>query len=288
MRCRFVAASILAPVGVIITALMPHPVFAEHQLSQLQRAAAEQYADSSNRSAQDQSAQILPLKPPPPPPIKPYKAVAVKPPQPYNDPSFADFRKELANIAASKDRAALAKLVVARDFFWVQDKDIADPQKSPIDNLAKAIGLDASDGSGWAVVAAYAADPTGTELPDRKGVICGPADPIIDGKDFEALVQDTQTDPSEWGYPLRDGLEVRSAAQPNAAVIEKLGINLVRVLPDSGATDGQVQFLHVATPSGKSGFADANAISPLGGDQMCYAKDATGWKIAGYFGGAAP
>ena len=31
-----------------------------------------------------------------------------------------------------------------------------------------------------------------------------------------------------------------------------------------------------------------DAIAPLGGDQMCYSKDASGWKIAGYLGGVAP
>jgi hypothetical protein len=30
----------------------------------------------------------------------------------------------------------------------------------------------------------------------------------------------------------------------------------------------------------------ADSFSGLGGDQMCYAKEASGWKIAGYFGGA--
>ena len=73
-------------------------------------------------------------------------------------------------------------------------------------------------------------------------------------------------------------------------MIEKLGMYLVRVLPDSGqAGRSPISrcFLHVALPDGKSGFVDAQALSPLGGDQMCYAKDASGWKIAGYLGGAA-
>ena len=48
------------------------------------------------------------LKPPPPPPIKPYQSVAVTPPAPFNDPSFVAFRKQLADVAANKDRAALA------------------------------------------------------------------------------------------------------------------------------------------------------------------------------------
>jgi hypothetical protein len=233
--------------------------------------------------------QLLPLKPPPPPPVKPYTPVAATPPQPYGDPGFQAFRKQLLDVAAHKDRAALAKLVVAQGFFWVQDKDRADPKKSGIDNLARAIGLDDKDGSGWDTVAGFANDPTAAELPDHKGVICAPADPTLDPKAFQALLEATQTDPSEWGYPLRDDLEVRAAAQPNAPVIDKLGLNLVHVLSDSAPPDNPSEpaFLHVATPSGKTGFVPADAVSPLGGDQMCYTKDAGGWKIAGYFGGAS-
>jgi hypothetical protein len=29
-------------------------------------------------------------------------------------------------------------------------------------------------------------------------------------------------------------------------------------------------------------------VSPLGGDQICYTKQAGVWKITGYLGGAAP
>jgi len=239
--------------------------------------------------AQTQQPQLLPLKPPPAAPIKPYPAVAATPPQPYGDPSFQDFHKQLLDVAAHKDRAGLAKLVVAKDFFWIQDKDLADKSKSGIDNLAKAIGLDDKDGSGWDVVTGFANDPTATDLPDHKSVICSPADPNIDAKAFEALGAATQTDPSEWGYPLKDGTEVRSAPQPNAPVIEKLGLNLVRVLPDTAPPSdaGQPAFLHVATPSGKAGFIAMDSIAPLGGDEMCYAKEAGAWKIAGYFGGAS-
>ena len=40
-------------------------------------------------------------------------------------------------------------MIVVKNFFWVQDHDIADKRKAGIDNLAKAIDLDAKDGSGW-------------------------------------------------------------------------------------------------------------------------------------------
>lgn len=225
----------------------------------------------------------------PPPaeaPIKPYKAVAVTPPKPINDPSLDALRKQLGEVAQKKDRAALAKLVVAQGFFWLQDRDLADKNKSGIDNLAKAIGLDNKEGTGWDAVAGYATDPTGVPMRDHKGVVCSPADPTFDTQQFDALLKATQTESFDWGYIVKDGTDVRSAGQPNAPSIDKVGIILVRVLPDDAPpAAGAPPFVHIATPSGKSGFVLLEAIAPFGGDEMCYVKDASGWKIAGYIGG---
>jgi len=74
--------------------------------------------------------QTQPAQPPQPAPPKPYKPVPVTLAQPHNDPSFEAFRKQLADIASRKDRAALARLVVARNFFWIGEKgDRADRRK---------------------------------------------------------------------------------------------------------------------------------------------------------------
>ncbi len=88
-----------------------------------------------------------------------------------------------------KDRAALGKLVVAQNFFWVQDKDLADKSKPGIDNLAKAVDLGAKDGSGWEVLAGFANEPTAAESQQQKGVYCAPADPTIDSTAFEGSSQ---------------------------------------------------------------------------------------------------
>ncbi len=225
--------------------------------------------------------------PPPPPPVKPYQLVAVKPPAPFNDASFVAFRKQLGDIAAQKNRAALAKLVVTQGFFWIQDKDLADKRKGGIDNLAKAIDLDDKDGTGWDVVTGFATEPSAAEIPDKKGIFCAPADPTVDQAALEALGKATQTEPADWGYPNKDGLEVHATAQADSPVVEKLGMTLVRVLPDSGtpANPTDPVLLHVAMPSGKAGYVDAQSLSPLGGDQMCYVKEVGSWKIAGYIGG---
>jgi len=220
-------------------------------------------------------------------PIKPYKPLAVTLPGPVNDPSFEAFRKQLGDIATRKDRAALAKLIVTQGFFVEgADGNKLDKKKSAIDNLAAALGGFAGrDASGWEALSAAAADPTLEPLPDRKGISCGPAGPTMDEQAFEALTKETGTEAGDWGFPVAPNLEVRSAAQPTAPVIEKLGMNLVRVLPDSPPQSNAQQaptFARVVTPAGKTGFVAIDGISPIGFDQLCYVKDASGWKITGY------
>lgn len=224
----------------------------------------------------------------PPAPPKPYKLIAVTLAQPYNDPSFTAFRKQLGDIADRKDRAALARLVAA-NFFWMGEKgDKADKKKSGIDNLAAAIDLDSKDGLGWQGLAEAAKEATLEPVPERKGVMCSPANPKFDEKAADEVAKDAGTDPSEWGYPSKPDVEVHGAAQANAPVIEKLGLNLIRVMPEppaSGAPGPQSSsFIRVVTPSGKVGFIAEDDISSLETDQLCYVKDATGWKIAGYAG----
>ncbi len=220
-------------------------------------------------------------------PPAPYNAVAITLPQPLNDPSFEEFRKQLAAIAQRKDRAALARLV-AQNFFWMpQQQDVADKKRPAIDNLSKAMGLDGKDAPGWEALASFAAEPTAEPDSQRPGVMCAPADPVFDIKAAEAAAVATKTDPSEWGYAAADGVEVRSAAQPSAPVIEKLGLHLVRVYPDDAPGNLlQAEFLRVVTPSGKTGFVPIDSILPLATDQVCYVKEAAGWKIAGIYGGA--
>jgi hypothetical protein len=236
-----------------------------------------------------QQPQLPQLKPPPPPPVKPYQPVTVTPPAAFTDQSFAAFRQQLSNAVQHKDRAALGKLVVAQGFFWIQDKDLADKRKPGIESLATAIDLDAKDGSGWDILDGYAQEPSAEPLPDRQNVVCAPAVPRFDVKAFEALIKSTQTEPPDWAYPAKDGLEVRASIKPDAPVVEKVGLILVHVLPDGAAPDSpdQPPYLHIALPSGKTGFVSIEALSSLGGDQICYTKETSGWKITGYYGGAA-
>ena len=232
--------------------------------------------------------------PPPMAPPKPYKPVAVTLPQPYSDPSFEAFRKELGEIASRKDRAALAGKVVANGFFWMGEKgDKANKRKSGVDNLAAAIGLDGRDAEGWEVLAAAAKEATLEPIPDKKGVMCSPAGPVFDQKAAEQTAKATGTSPMDWAFPVKGGLEVHAAGQAGSPVIEKVGSVLVRVMPEgppAGAGNAPPprpgsSFVRVVTPSGKVGYVSDDAIGALDSDQLCFVKDAAGWKIAGYAGG---
>ena len=216
----------------------------------------------------------------------PYKAVAVTAPKPMDDPSFEAFRKQLGAIAEKKDRAALAALV-SKSFFWMGEKgDKADKKKSGFDNLAKAIGLVGKDADdGWDTLAGFAADPTAAPYPEKKDTICAPAQPSFDDNDFDALLKATGTEDGDWGYPVQAGVEMRATAQPNSPVVEKLGAHFIRVLEDEAAGNQQVPMLKVVAPSGKTGYVPADAVSPLGNDEMCYVKEGGAWKIAGFSGG---
>jgi hypothetical protein len=214
---------------------------------------------------------------------QPYTPIAVAEPKPFTDADLAAFRKELAAVAQRKDRAALAKMVVDKDFFWMKEKgDGANKKKSGIDNLAQAANLAAKDGSGWATIGDFAAADTAVPFAERKGVVCGPGGPQFDGAALDKLTQSTKTDMGDWAYPASNGVEVHETAAANSPVVEKLGMNLVRVKQSKGK---QTDSMQVVTPSGKAGYVSTESLRPLSADQLCYSKDSGSWKIVGYIGG---
>lgn len=268
--------------GVVTASLLLAAASAGQAQGQLPR--PSQLPPAGGQGAQGGPPQRNQAAPPPQAAApKPYKVVTISAPQPVSDPAFETFRKQLGAIAEKKDRKALAGLVAA-NFFWMGEKgDRAAKKKPGVDNLAKAIGLEGKDPPGWELLGAASADPTGMPFPDRKDTICAPADPVFEGKEFEEMVKSSGTDEGDWAFPTRPDLEVRSAAQPTAAVVEKIGMHFVRVMHDPKAQPGPM--LKIVTPSGKTGFVSAEALSPLGSDQLCYSKEASGWKISGYIGG---
>jgi hypothetical protein len=222
---------------------------------------------------------------PPVAPPAPYTALKVSPPTPYTDATLATFRKDVVAAAQKKDRAALTRLVLAQGFFWLKEEGNAAGKKSGIEALSTALNLAAKDGSGWESLGEFAADDTAAPYPDRPNTVCSPAGPEFNPPDLEKLAETTKTDLGDWGFFAQDGAEVHATAQTNSPVIEKLGMHFVRVMPDTAPNASQ-EMMRIVTPSGKVGFVAAEAVSPLGSDQLCYGKDASGaWKIVGMIGG---
>ena len=231
-----------------------------------------------------------PAPPQPPPQIAdvavPYKPVNVSPPSHFSEPGVDALRKQISEAAKKRDRAALGKLVVAKGFFWDRGggEDSSDKKKPGGDNLAIVLGLTNKDAPGWDMLAAYAEDPTASQSSMRPGAVCVPADPIFNGKEMESLLESSQSDIGEWGFPLDDGLPVRDRPEASAPVREKLGMHFIRVSPDPTPAGAIGSFIRVVTPGGKYGYVPIDEIAPLGNDQLCYVKDGGGWKIGGYLG----
>ncbi|MEA2878704.1 MAG: hypothetical protein QOF14_3900 [Hyphomicrobiales bacterium] len=281
MRLAFVSVAICA-------AFLAAPASAQQTLprppSQMPPPGAQQKAPQQQQQQQKGAAPPQQAQPPMAPPA-PYGTLTVAPPKPLDDPSLAAFRKDLTTIAQRKDRAALAKLVLVQGFFWLQESGNAAGKKTGIEALATALNLAAKDGSGWESLSEFAADETAAPYPDRPNTVCSPAGPQFNPADLEKLAESTKTDIGDWGFTAADGVEVRATATQNAPVIEKLGMQFVRVMPDVAPNASQ-DFMRIVTPSGKVGFVAAEAINPLGSDQLCYGKDAGGaWKIVGMIGG---
>jgi hypothetical protein len=295
MRRSLVSLSLAAAAVIAAAALLPGAGSAQTQLprpGQLPPPGGQTQQKQQQPGPKQQQPQQTQQQPQPAPPA-PYQPVAISAPAPISDPGFETFRKQIADIAQRKDRNALARLIVAQGFFWDGEKgDKADKRRPGIDNLAKALNLPAKDGSGWETLSGYASDPTGSTPQHRQNVTCAPGDPVFDGKALEALVKSTRTEDFDWGFPTQPNIEVRGGPQANAPVIDKLGMHFVRVMPENpqsappATNQAPPSALRIVTPSGKVGYVGADAISPLGADQLCYLKDASGaWKIAGFIGG---
>jgi hypothetical protein len=266
---RLFSTMIVATAFVMFGALAPHQTSAQAKKEAQKKEAPKKEAPGKKEAA---------------PKVGPYKPVAVKVPAATTDASFEAFRKQLADIAQKKDRAALAGLVAA-SFFWVPaDKDTANKAKPGIDNLSAAIGLGGKTATGWDLLADYAAEPTNMPHPQRQGVICAPTQATFDEKEAAELLKATQTKGVDWVFLIRDGVEVRDAAPATAPVIEKLGQHLVRTLEDTSPATAAAAAVKVVAPSGKTGYVSADDIREIFAPQLCFVKEGSGWKIAGFLG----
>lgn len=222
-----------------------------------------------------------------PAPVAAYKPVAIMLPTDMADPSFSAMRTQLAEAAKRRDAAAVSKFVVGTGFFWERDKtDAASKRRSGFENLSTALGLSSKDSVGWDMLMGYTDDPSASASPRRKGAFCAPAEPGYDVAAFDKLLKATQTEATEWGYAVSNGIDVRTAPGNSTPVVEKLGLHFVRVLPE--AKPISPAFQRIVTPSGKTGYVSIDVVAPFGNDQLCYVKESGVWKIGGYIGGGEP
>ena len=228
---------------------------------------------------------LIPTAAPAQPAHKPYKPVEVTLPGLITDKLLDAFRKQLAAIVQRKDRGALARVVAAKDFFWQGDfGGVFDAKKSGFDNLAAALRLSDSDGRGWNALATFAAEATVGNGADHPGARCAPALPSYDDAALAELTEATNTDVVDWSYPRAAGAQVRAQPAADAAVIETLGLTLVRVIGYEAKDRAELPWARVATPGGKIGYLPPGTlVSPLA-DRLCFGKDASGWRIIGFVG----
>ena len=229
------------------------------------------------RSSADRNSRAQPPAPQPQAPAKPYNPVAITAPKPIADPSFEAFRKQIGAIAERKDRDALAEMVSQEFLLDGREGRPAPTRRSPASKISRTR-------SGSTPRTARAGRRSPALPPIRPACRCRTArtrsarrpNRCSTIKQLETLAKATGTEEGDWGYPTQPGLEVRAAPQPNAPVVEKLGMHFVRVMDDdgAGAASRQIRCIKVVAPSGKVGFVPADAISPLGNDQICYAKEA--------------
>lgn len=219
-------------------------------------------------------------------PAKPYKPVIVSPPADLKDADLEALRDKIGAAVKARDRAALTSLTVTEGFFWDRESGDAGKGKAGVDVLAAALGLTSKDAVGWDILGAFADDPSAAPSQTRKNAVCAPADPRFDAKAFDALLKDTQTDVTDWGYPVSPGIEVHATPQANAPVVGKLGLTFVRVAPEERTTNPA--YLRVLMPNGKPGYITVDSLAPFGNDQLCYVKQGGAWKIGGYIGTGEP
>ena len=147
-------------------------------------------------------------------------------------------RKQVGEAAQRKDRAALAKLVVAHGFFWQREnRNVANKRKAGFDMLAAALGLDNKEGAGWEILASYrrgsdrfAARPASPAPSARR-----PSRPTTARRSTICSPRPTATS-TEWGYPVSAEIAVHATPQANAPVIEKLGLLFRAHMPETAST----------------------------------------------------
>ena len=160
---------------------------------------------------------------------KPYKAVAISAPAPVTDPSFEAFRKQSApsprRRTARRWPAGVAELLLDGREGRQGRQEEARHRKSRQGDPARRQGrLRAGTRSRrFAPIRPARRFRTARTRSARRPIRRSTA------RSSRRSPKSTGTDEGDWAYPTQPGLEVHGGAQPNAPVVEKLGMHFVRV-----------------------------------------------------------
>lgn len=192
-------------------------------------------------------------------------------PAPLQDAALDAFRAELAKVARGRVYAELARITAAHGFFWTREFDNKfDPRRPGVDNLSLALRLERDRGAGWTVLERLAGEVRMQKLDSRPGIVCAPGRPEFDGIALDRLMDTTRTDPPDWAYTREPDVAVGAAPRTDAAALEILGLQFVRVLDRDG------DWPRVATPGGAVGSVAPDALRTLDAAMLCYGRDLTG------------
>ena len=173
-----------------------------------------------------------PGQPPPVAPIKPYKAIAVTPPKPMSDASFDAFRKQLADVASARTAPGWPNWSRRRAFSGCKKRTWRTRQirrrQSRQGRRSRRQGRLGLGGAQQLAATDRPPSPCRTtkawcvRRPLRLRYECARRPPQVDRK---------PTRPTG-ATSSRTASRRAARRQPNAPVVEKLGLILVRVLPD--------------------------------------------------------
>lgn len=232
-----------------------------------------------------------------------------------DDPAVAAFLADLRDIAARRDREALAARL-GQAFFWARDHGgrfvEGDP---PVANFERAADLsnDVVDQQyrdrAWEKLARkFAARSIGAAGQDEPapgeptgGSLCAPAEPQF-GTAQSAPDASVEARIEAWtekqgltfwydfGYVEAENLRVRARPDASASAVDVLSREGVRVLDWEEVADADPasprRWLAVTTPKGTDGYVAAEFVESFLTDRFCFARQDDGrWAISGYVGG---
>ena len=220
-------------------------------------------------------------------PARAVQAGRITPPTPLSDAGFDAMRKQLGEAAKRKDRAALAKLVVAQGLLLGarEPRHRRQAQVRRRQSWRPRSASNNKDSAGWDILAGYAEDPTAAPSAEHKGAFCAPADPAFNRKEFDELIKATQSERANGAIRCRPAS--RCIARAGQCAGDRQARPHFRAR-DAGEPRPPPPPMCASSRRRQGRLCSVDAIAPVGNDQLCYVKDGGAWKIGGYIGGGEP